>query len=168
MIIVIMGVSGCGKSTIGKALALALDCAFVEGDDYHPASNVAKMSAGQPLTDADRAPWLAAIGRDIAAWRRQGCSAVLTCSALKRSYRDRLGEDGGDALVFVYLQGSKALIDQRMRERKGHFMPATLLDSQFAALEEPGPDEPALTVPIDQPVADAVSAIQRWLTNRRS
>ncbi len=166
MIIIMMGVSGCGKSTVGKALASDLDCRFVEGDDYHPAANVAKMSAGQPLTDADRAPWLAAISRDIAAWRREHRDVVVTCSALKRRYRRQLGAAADDAVRFVYLQGSQALIEQRIRERKGHFMPPGLLDSQFAALEEPGPDEPALTVPIARPVAENITTIKRWLAQR--
>lgn len=166
MIVIMMGVSGCGKSTVGQALAQQLDCPFIEGDDYHPPGNVAKMAAGQPLSDADRAPWLEAIGRDIARWREQRQHRVVTCSALKRAYREQLRAAGGTALVFVYLRGSKALIERRMRRRKGHFMPAGLLDSQFAALQEPAADEPALAVPIDQPVAENVAMIQRWLAQR--
>lgn len=142
-VLVIMGVSGSGKTTVAALLAGRLGWDFAEGDDMHPAANIAKMAAGRPLTDDDRWPWLA----EVAAWIREHTAAhrpgVVACSALKRSYRDVLR---GDAVVFVYLEGSRELIAQRMTARHGHFMPVALLDSQFAALEPPGPDEHAITV----------------------
>jgi gluconokinase len=146
-ILVIMGVSGCGKSTIAALLAGRLGWALAEGDDLHPQANIDKMAHGIPLDDADREPWLAAIGALIDRWRGADMKGVVTCSALKRAYRDRLAAQRPD-LRFIYLQGSKALIADRLARRLGHFMPPDLLDSQFAALEEPTQDEPALTVPI--------------------
>jgi len=146
-ILVVMGVSGCGKSTVAALLAGRLDRALAEGDDLHPQANIDKMAHGIPLDDADREPWLAAIEALIERWRGAGTQGVVTCSALKRAYRDRLAA-GRPELRFIYLQGSKALIAERLARRLGHFMPPDLLDSQFAALEEPTPDEPALTVPI--------------------
>jgi gluconokinase len=135
--VVVMGVSGTGKSTIGVALADALGLPFVEGDDLHPAANVAKMAAGIPLTDTDRAPWLdlvaGALGRPV----------VVTCSALKRRYRDRL-RDAAPDVAFVYLHGTAELLAARMEGRDGHFMPTALLESQLATLEVPAPDEDAI------------------------
>jgi gluconokinase len=144
-VLVIMGVSGCGKSTVAGLLAGRLGWDLAEGDDMHPAASIAKMAAGQPLTDADRWPWLAR----VAAWIRAHTAArrpgIITCSALKRSYRDVLR---ADAVVFVYLAASREVIARRLAARHGHFMPLALLDSQFAALEPPGPDEQAVTVDI--------------------
>jgi gluconokinase len=140
-VIVVMGVSGTGKSTIGRALAETLDLPFVEGDDLHPASNVAKMAAGTPLTDADRAPWLDLIAGQLVR------PVVVTCSALKRSYRDRLRVAAPD-LVLVYLHGSPELLATRMAQRDGHFMPTALLESQLATLEEPAADEEAIGVDV--------------------
>lgn len=131
-----MGVSGSGKTRIGRALARALGAAFLEGDKFHPAENIAKMRSGQPLTDADRAPWLAALNTALHEHAARGQRAVLACSALKQSYREQLGQ-GGVPLHFVYLKGTPALIARRVQDRKRHFMPVTLLDSQFDALEEP-------------------------------
>jgi gluconokinase len=133
-VIVVMGVSGTGKSTIGRALAETLGLPFLEGDDLHPESNLAKMAAGIPLTDADRAPWL-----DLIAARLDR-PVVVACSALKRSYRDRLRRAAPD-LVLVYLHGDPELLLARMSQRDGHFMPTALLESQLATLEEPAPDE---------------------------
>ena len=137
-VLVIMGVSGSGKSTVAGLLAGRLGWDFAEGDDLHPASNVAKMHAGQPLTDEDRWPWL----ESIAAWIREhtdaGTPGVVTCSALKKRYRDVLR---GDGVVFVFLEGSKDRISDRLASRHGHFMPPALLDSQFDALEAPSGDE---------------------------
>ena len=135
-----MGVSGTGKSTIGRALAETLSLPFVEGDDLHPESNIAKMAAGVPLTDADRAPWLDRIAAEL------DRPVVVTCSALKRAYRDRLRRAAPD-LVLVYLHGAPELLASRMAQRDGHFMPTTLLESQLATLEEPAPDE--ATIPVD-------------------
>jgi gluconokinase len=150
-VLVVMGVSGSGKSTVAEPLAKRLGWPFEEGDDLHPAANVAKMKAGVPLDDADRAPWLDAVAAWIAERLRAGNGGVITCSALRRVYRDRLRE-AGDGVVFVYLEGAEAVIAGRIAERHGHFMPAALLDSQFATLEEPTPDERAIVVDIDQPV----------------
>ena len=140
-VIVVMGVSGTGKSTIGRALAETLDLPFVEGDDLHPAANVAKMAAGIPLTDADRAPWLDLIAAEL------GRPVVITCSALKRAYRDRLRRAAPD-LVLVYLHGAPELLASRMAQRDGHFMPTALLESQLATLEEPAADEDAIPVDV--------------------
>ncbi len=149
MILVIMGVSGSGKTTIAQGLSRKLGWQYQEGDALHPPSNVAKMSSGTPLTDADRLPWLHKIAARIDEWRAAGVSGVVTCSALKRSYRDIIAGNRPDVVV-VYPKGSQALIAGRMAERKGHFMPASLLDSQFRILEEPSPDENAIAVDIDR------------------
>ena len=157
-ILVIMGVSGSGKSTVAKPLAARLGWAFQEGDAFHPAANIAKMKAGAALDDADRAPWLAAIRAWIDGQIAAGAPGVVTCSALKRAYRDGLSS-GRPQVRFVYLRGSEAVIAARVAARVGHFMPASLLHSQFADLQEPGADERALVVDIDQPVAAQVSDI---------
>ena len=149
-IVVMMGVSGSGKTTIAEGVARRKNWPLLEGDKFHPPTNVDKMSHGIPLTDDDRWPWLHAIAAEIDARRARGESAVVACSALKRSYRDILIGDRTD-VVLVYLQGSKDLIARRMAERKGHFMPTALLDSQFAALEEPGPEEAAIVVSVEPP-----------------
>jgi gluconokinase len=144
-IVVVMGVAGTGKTTIGPLLAAALGVPYAEGDDFHPPANIAKMSAGTPLDDADRLPWLDALGQ----WAhgRTGFGGVVACSALKRSYRDRLRAAAPDA-VFLHLTGDRALIEQRMSERKGHFMPAALLDSQFATVQPLGSDEAGVAVDV--------------------
>ncbi len=139
---VVMGVSGSGKSLIGAALADALGIDFVEGDDYHPPENVRRMAAGIPLTDADRADWLRALAARLREAGESGAGLVVTCSALKRSYRDVL-RAAAPEVQFVYLEGSRALIAGRVADRRGHFMPASLLDSQLATLEEPDSDERA-------------------------
>jgi gluconokinase len=155
-IILVTGVSGSGKSTIGKLLADRLTWEYAEADAFHPAANVARMRAGIPLTDEDRLPWLHA----IAAWIDQriaaGKPAVVSCSALKRAYRDTLRRPLARA---VFLDGDRDLIAHRMAARKGHFFPATLLDSQFRDLEPPQPDEDALTVPIDGTADQTVQLI---------
>lgn len=166
LVLVVMGVSGSGKSTIAEKIAARLGWPMIEGDDLHPPANIAKMQQHQPLNDADRQPWLAAIGRQVDRWRVQGSPGIITCSALKRRYRDGLVADGAlgprPQLCFVYLKGSRELIHARLAQRAGHFMPIDLLDSQFADLEEPGPDEPAITVDIGAaPEAIAASIIAK-------
>ena len=147
VVLVLMGVSGCGKTTIAKLLVDELGWTFKEGDDLHPPANVEKMHAGHPLNDEDRAPWLERVAQWIDQQLDAGRSALITCSALKRRYRDAINRRGKD-VVFVYLQGSKKTIADRLADRQGHFMPATLLDSQFADLQEPAEDEPVLRVDI--------------------
>jgi gluconokinase len=140
---VIMGVSGSGKSTIGARLARALAIEFVEGDDLHPAENRKRMAAGIPLTDDDRRGWLVAIAARLREAKRASLGLVVSCSALKRSYRDLLRSAGDENARFVYLAGNRALLAERMTSRRGHFMPGSLLDSQLSTLEEPSPDERA-------------------------
>ncbi|MGW1374997.1 gluconokinase [Streptomyces sp. NPDC002446] len=144
-VIVVMGVAGTGKTTIGPLVAAELGVPYAEGDDFHPPANIAKMSAGTPLDDDDRWPWLDAIG----AWAhgRAGRGGVVSSSALKRAYRDRL-RAAAPGVVFLHLTGDRALIGARMAERTGHFMPAALLDSQFATLEPLGPDEAGVAVDV--------------------
>lgn len=149
---VVMGVSGCGKSTVGAAFAAATGGQFIDGDDLHPAENVAKMASGQPLTDDDRAPWLDRVAQALTG------HVVIGCSALKRAYRDRI-RAGAGPVRFLHLSGTRDVIAARMAVRPGHFMPLGLLDSQFATLEPPGPDEDAITVDIDQPFDAVVAAL---------
>lgn len=156
--LVIMGVSGCGKSTVGAALAARLGLAYRDGDDLHPAANVEKMRAGQPLGDADRWPWL----DRVAAVLKDEAPVIIGCSALRRAYRDRIRSGAGGPVRFVHLSGQRDLIAARMATRAGHYMPLSLLDSQFATLEPPGPDE-ALTVDIDQPLPTLIDSILRSL-----
>ncbi|TCO58687.1 gluconokinase [Actinocrispum wychmicini] len=145
MVIVVMGVSGSGKTTVGKELAARLDVEYAEADEFHPPANIAKMSAGHPLTDEDRWPWLRAIAQWIGAHEESG--GVVTCSALKRPYRDLLRTGG--PVYFVHLTGSHDVIAARLAGRQEHFMPAALLDSQIADLEPLGPDEPGIVLDID-------------------
>jgi gluconokinase len=159
VILIVMGVSGSGKSSVGRQLAGQLGWEFRDGDDFHPAANVAKMQAGTPLTDDDRRPWLLAIQGFMRAANADGRNAVIACSALKESHR-RLLLDGESWVQFVHLQGSRELISRRIQERRGHFMPATLLDSQFATLEPPAN---ALVVDVAPPPADIANEIIRWL-----
>ncbi len=159
--IVVMGVSGCGKSTVGGLLARELRVDFLDADDHHPASNKAKMAAGTPLTDEDRWPWLAAVGelmrREVSARR----SVIVACSALRRSYRDALRGATGEPVFFVHLHGTKELLAERLGHRKGHFMPTTLLDSQLATLEPLEADEQGIMLDIaltPEQLADAAIA----------
>lgn len=161
-VLVVMGVSGAGKSTVAAALAASLGWPFKEGDELHPPSNVRKMHAGSPLTDDDRAPWLAAVKRWIDARLDSHESGVVTCSALKRAYRTLLVGGRNDVRI-VYLHADKAIIEARLRARAGHFMPADLLGSQWRTLEEPGADERAITVDVADGVDAAVGSILRWL-----
>jgi gluconokinase len=156
--VVVMGVSGSGKSTIAEALARRLGWTFKDGDVFHPAANVAKMHAGHPLTDEDRWPWLRAIADEIDRVCRAGGQTIIACSALKRAYRDILVHGRNDVRI-VFLDGSEALIASRLAARKGHFMPPRLLASQFATLERPQPDERVITVSIDAPVEAVVDNV---------
>ena len=157
---VVMGVSGSGKTTIGAKLARARNLAFLEGDDLHPAQNVERMAAGIPLTDDDRRPWLLAIAGQLRDAKRAGMGLVVTCSALKRSYRDLLRSVGAADVHFVYLKATRAILVERLANRRDHFMPPALLDSQLTTLEEPAPDEHAWVCDIreapDAIVADLV------------
>ena len=156
--LIVMGVSGSGKSTIATGLAERLAWTFEDGDRFHPASNVAKMSAGQPLTDQDRWPWLQAISDEIDRVCRAGGHVVIACSALKRAYRDVLVHGRRDVRI-VFLEGTQALIADRLARRKGHFMPPGLLNSQFKTLEPPRADENPVTVSIDASVETIVKNI---------
>lgn len=158
-VLVLMGVSGSGKTTIATLLGERLHWEVVDGDDFHPPANVAKMHGGMPLTDEDRAPWLASIAAWIDATRGAGRHGVVACSALRKAYRDVLAGPGRPDVRIVYLQGSRALIGARQAARRNHFMPPSLLDSQFATLEEPGPDEAPITVSIEPEPARVVDAI---------
>jgi gluconokinase len=160
-VLVLMGVSGCGKSTVAGLLAGRLSWDFEEGDDLHPPANVAKMAAGLPLTDADRWPWLDRVAGWILQQLESGRSGIITCSALKRRYRDRLRAPG---VTFVYLHGSRAVIAQRLTRRQGHYMPSSLLDSQFADLEPPDPDENSLWIDIGSSAADQARQIIETLS----
>ena len=155
---VIMGVCGCGKSTIGAALAQWFDVPFLEGDAYHPAPNVAKMSAGLPLTDDDRAEWLQTLAREIGAARERDNGVVVSCSALKRRYRDLLRQ-ADPGLRFAHLAGPRGMVAARMQTRIGHYMPITLLDSQLRDLEPLQPGEAGITLDITQPPESLVASI---------
>ncbi|MFD0593488.1 gluconokinase [Catellatospora coxensis] len=162
--VLVMGVSGSGKTTVGTQLAKRLGAVFADGDDLHPQANVMKMSAGIPLTDEDRAPWLRLCAQWLAGQQDEGIPAVLACSALKRSYRDLLRESAA-GLAVVYLDGSRELLASRLSRRPGHFFNPRLLDSQLADLEVPGPDEGAIVVPItlspEEILDQAVAALSR-------
>jgi gluconokinase len=155
-----MGVAGCGKSAVGAALAARLGATYLDGDDLHPQANIDKMSRGEALTDEDRWPWLTLVGQKLAA---PDGILILGCSALKRRYRDHIRKEAGAPVLFVHLAGSRKLIATRMAARAVHFMPASLIDSQFAALEPPGPDENAVTVDIDRPLERIVIDIATHL-----
>lgn len=155
---VVMGVSGAGKTAVGERLAERLGWQFAEGDRLHPPANIAKMKSGQPLTDCDRAPWLAAVAEVIDCWRERGERGVITCSALKREYRRQIIGDRRDVRL-VYLEGPRRLIAERLARRNGHFMPASLLDTQFATLEPPGSQENPITISIDRPLAEIVERV---------
>jgi len=158
LVVVVMGVSGSGKSTVGRELAARLGVPYAEGDDFHPPANVAKMASGQPLTDTDRWPWL----RALAGWitEHSASGGVVTCSALKRAYRDLL-RGAAVRVWFLHLAGDRSVLAPRLAARAGHFMPASLLDSQLADLEPLGPDEPGLTVDVTAaPVEIATVALE--------
>ena len=159
-IVIVMGVSGCGKSTIGAELARRRDIPFMDADDYHPTANVEKMSKGIPLTDDDRWPWLTRLAETMKEKAQSTGGVVCGCSALRRVYRTHLRDGIGLPMVFVLLDGSREVLFDRMSARKDHYMPASLLDSQLATLERPEPDEPAFAISIDQPVEEIVKAIE--------
>ena len=151
--VVVMGVASCGKTTIGQALAGRLGLRFIEGDALHDPDSIAKMSRGEPLTDDDRWPWLARVGDSL----RGADGAAASCSALKRRYREAIAAAAERPVLFIHLHGTHESLARRISNRKGHFMPASLLDSQFAALEMPGSDEPAITLDIDSTPDDIIT-----------
>lgn len=165
MIVVVMGVSGCGKTTVSALLAATLGWRYREGDDLHPPENVEKMRGGTPLTDADRLPWLHRIAVEIGGWQARGEKGVLTCSALKRAYRDIVIGDRSE-VALVYLRGSHDLIARRMAARHEHFMPTALLASQFATLQEPTPDERPIVIDVDGSPGEIADRIVRELQFR--
>lgn len=156
---IVMGVSGCGKSTIAEMFAARRGLPWMDGDSLHSETNIAKMAAGEPLTDLDRGPWLDRVGRRLAG-RDAG---VIACSALKRAYRQRITGAAGGRVTFLFLDGSREVLEARMGARTGHFMPTGLLDSQLATLERPGPDEDSLRVDIDQTPEAIVDDLLRQL-----
>jgi carbohydrate kinase (thermoresistant glucokinase family) len=159
-----MGVSSSGKSTVGEALAKRLNAPFLDGDGYHPPANVEKMRAGTPLTDADRWPWLERLALAMKDAAETNGLAVGACSALRRAYRDFLTQTAGEPILFVYLKGTKDVIAARIAARQHEFMPASLLDSQFATLEEPAADENAMAVPVTDSVDGIVERVATALT----
>jgi gluconokinase len=159
-----MGVSGSGKTTVGEALAKRLGWTFQEGDDFHPPANIAKMKAGQPLTDADRSPWLDRIGAWIHDRLAHGQSGVIACSVLKRAYRRRIVR-GRPNVRLVYICGRRDTLAIRLEQRQGHFMPPSLLASQLADLEPPAPDEGAITIDIEIPLTEKVDRLAAALTS---
>ncbi|OLP55754.1 gluconokinase [Rhizobium rhizosphaerae] len=159
-----MGVSGCGKSSVGAGLSARSGLPFMEGDRLHPKANVDKMAAGTPLTDEDRWPWLDRIGAEIHKAQRDGAAVIVACSALKLSYRDRLRAAAGGSLAFVYLEGSFELLKQRMAARTGHFMPVSLLESQLQTLESPTGEPGVVTVNIDAALDAIIEAACLGLT----
>ena len=161
MVIIIFGVSGAGKTTVGKLLARELGWRFLEADDFHPAANIEKMRSGRPLTDEDRWPWLERLRQRIERSLAAKENAVLACSALKRAYRDLLRVS--DEVKFVFLRGDYALVEKQLRNRHGHFMNPALLRSQFADLEEPGPDEDALAIKLGRTPKELVTEIKTKL-----
>jgi gluconokinase len=161
VIVIIFGVSGAGKTTVGKLLAREFGWRFIEADDFHPPGNIEKMRSGNPLTDKDRWPWLERLRQQIERSLSAGENAVLACSALKRTYRDRLRVS--DEVKFVLLRGDYALVEKQLRSRHGHFMNANLLQSQFDDLEEPQPDENVLTIELGQTPEEIVARIEAKL-----
>lgn len=167
-IIIVMGVSSSGKSTVGKALGRRLHVPFLDGDGYHPPANKEKMRAGIPLVDQDRWPWLESLATALHEAAGEKGAAVGACSALKRSYRDFLTEKAGEPILFVFLEGSQETIAARIAARQHEYMPASLLDSQFATLEVPAADENVLTVSVEEPVEAIASRVTRELDHLKT
>ncbi|HEY4199936.1 MAG TPA: gluconokinase [Devosiaceae bacterium] len=167
-IVVVMGVSSSGKSTVGQAIGRKLHAPFLDGDGYHPPANVEKMRAGIPLTDEDRWPWLASLATGLHDATGHKGIAIGACSALKRSYREYLAKKAGEPILFVFLSGDKAVIAERMARRHHEYMPTSLLDSQFATLELPAADEPALTVPVTDAVDKIAETVAKALPHLKS
>jgi gluconokinase len=163
--IIVMGVAGSGKSSVGAALGAAMGAPYIDGDDLHSTDNIAKMSAGTALTDDDRWPWLTRIGETLG---QHPGTILVGCSALKRAYRDLIRKTAGGPVTFIHCAGNRALIAERMAKRPGHFMPTSLLDSQFAALEPPGTDEDAITLDIAMPLLDLVAKTMTQLLEDRT
>ena len=163
---IVMGVTSCGKTSVGEGLAKELNCVFIEGDKLHPVANIAKMSAGRPLDDADRWPWLEIIGRAMKSERDMGRGVIASCSSLKKAYRKKLADAAGMPITFIFLHGSRELLAARMADRKGHFMPTSLLDSQLATIEVPGPEENALHLDVILPVDELVIRSKDYLTSQ--
>lgn len=161
--IVVMGVAGSGKTLVGKALAERLDAAFIEGDDFHTESNIALMASGTPLTDRNREGWLDRIGARVAELAASGRTTVTACSALKRAYRDRLRDFCPD-LLFLYLHVDRETAERRVARRRNHFMPSSLVESQFVALDPPGQDERALDADASKPVEAVIGEVEAWLS----
>ncbi|AAZ56147.1 gluconate kinase [Thermobifida fusca YX] len=164
---VFMGVSGSGKTTVARGVAQELGLPFADADDFHPEANIAKMARGIPLTDEDRLPWLQALAAWISEREREGTSSVVTCSALRRSYRDLLRRSA-PGVFFLHLHGSAELIGKRIRERRGHFMPPQLLDSQFATLEPLAPDEAGAVLDVSASPEDLIAEAVRIVTGLRN
>ena len=161
-LVIVMGVSGCGKSTVGKLLARSLKAEFLEGDDLHPPRNIERMAAGIPLTDIDRRDWLLEIAQQVADAHASRHALVVSCSALKHGYRDML-RAASDRLAFVHLNASRELLEARLAARPGHFMPGSLLDSQLQTLELPRPTERAITLDAALPAAELAAQAAAWL-----
>ena len=164
--IIVMGVTSCGKTSVGEGLAKELNFPFIEGDKLHPASNIAKMSAGTPLTDDDRWPWLEIIGKVMKAERNEGKGVVASCSALKKVYRQKLADAAETPITFIFLHGSRELLAARMAERTGHFMPTSLLDSQLKTIEIPGPEENALHLDVALSVDELIARSKEYLLSQ--
>ena len=166
--VIVMGVTSCGKTSVGAALATQLKCPFIEGDTLHPPANIAKMSAGLPLNDVDRWPWLAAVGNAMKAECETGHGVVASCSSLKKIYRQKLAEAAGTPIKLIFLHGSKDILTARIASRKGHFMPPSLLDSQLTTLEFPGPDEASLQLYVSLPIAELVKRAKDYLLGEQA
>jgi gluconokinase len=165
--VIVMGVTSSGKTSVGEQLAAKLNCRFIEGDKLHPPSNIEKMSAGKALNDADRWPWLAIIGKAMKVECDRSHGVIASCSALKKIYRQKLAAAAGTPVKFIFLHGSKEVLAARIANRRGHFMPPSLLESQLRTLEVPGPDEAALHLDVAQPVAELVARAQDYLLGNR-